>query len=367
MERKIIEEKLETLMKGFLPVLYQDDDPDYVSGKLGNGVENRERYRYWEWTQGVGLFGLWKLFEKTKDEKYLKMLESYYDERIKAGLPGKNVNTMAPILALSYLAEYTGKEEYFSVAREWTSWLYDGGLDRTPEGGFQHRTTDDVNTGELWDDTLMMSVLPLANMGRIDKRDEYLEEAEYQLLLHIEYLADPVTGLWYHGYSFPRKDHFAAAFWGRGNSWATIALPLFEELLTLKPSLKRYVSTVLTRQVEAISKLQDESGFWHTLLDHSDEGSYLESSCTAGFGYGILEGIKDGLLDRKYIEVARKALPAVLDAIDENGVLNRCSYGTPMGRESQDFYRNIPIHPMPYGQAMAMLFLMEAMDSELVD
>ena len=36
-----------------------------------------------------------------------------------------------------------------------------------------------------------------------------------------------------------------------------------------------------------------------------------------------------------------------------------------MGRISQDWYKEIPIHPMPYGQAMAMLFLIEAMDAEL--
>ena len=46
MDRKIIEQKLETLIKGFMPVLYQEDDPDYNSGKLGKGVENRERYKY---------------------------------------------------------------------------------------------------------------------------------------------------------------------------------------------------------------------------------------------------------------------------------------------------------------------------------
>ena len=116
------------------------------------------------------------------------MLTSYYDERIRSGLPGKNVNTMAPILTIEYLGEYLKNDEYLNIAREWTSWLYEGGLPRTPEGGFQHRTTDDFNEGELWDDTLMMSVLPLANMGRIDGKDEYIEESIYQLLLHIEQL-----------------------------------------------------------------------------------------------------------------------------------------------------------------------------------
>ena len=34
--------------------------------------------------------------------------------------------------------------------------------------------------------------------------------------------------------------------------------------------------------------------------------------------------------------------------------------GTPMGRASVDFYKNIELRPMPYGTAMALLFLLEA-------
>ena len=54
-----------------------------------------------------------------------------------------------------------------------------------------------------------------------------------------------------------------------------------------------------------------------------------------------------------------------MEQIDDDGILQLCSYGTPMGRESQDWYKEIPIHPMPYGQAMAMLFLIEALDDNL--
>lgn len=31
-----------------------------------------------------------------------------------------------------------------------------------------------------------------------------------------------------------------------------------------------------------------------------------------------------------------------------------------MGRESKDFYKNIELKPMPYGQALTMLFFMES-------
>ena len=53
----------------------------------------------WEWPQGVGLYGLVRLWAQTGDERLLKTVESWYDRRIAAGLPAMNVNTTAPLLA----------------------------------------------------------------------------------------------------------------------------------------------------------------------------------------------------------------------------------------------------------------------------
>lgn len=360
-----IDETLNALVKGFMPVLYAPDDPDFTSNKLANGIEDtmRSRYQFWEWPHGVGLFGLWKLYEKTGDVHYLGMLEQYYDERIKEGLPGKNVNTMAPILALSYLAEHTGNARYVEVCTEWAGWVMEGGLARTKEGGFQHRTTDDENSGQLWDDTLMMTVLAVANVGRMLGKESYVQEAIYQFLLHAEYLCDVKSGLWYHGWTFEGNHHFSEAFWGRGNCWVTIAIPLFLETKGLPESVRRYLETILVRQINALVPLQDAGGMWHTLLD--DPSSYLESSATCGFGYGVLRAVKMGLLDQSYLEVSKKALQAILENIDENGVVQKVSYGTPMGKDTKDFYKQIPLRPMPYGQALAMLFLMECQGMRL--
>ena len=86
----------------------------------------------------------------------------------------------------------------------------------------------------------------------------------------------------------------------------------------------------------------------------------MEASCTCGFGYGLLAGVRLGLLDEGYRAAALKALDPILDLIDETGTVQQVSYGTPMGRESMDFYKNIELRPMPYGTAMALLFLLEA-------
>ena len=56
----------------------------------------------------------------------------------------------------------------------------------------------------------------------------------------------------------------------------------------------------------------------------------------------------------------KKALAPILKCIREDGIVDQVSHGTAMGRETKDFYKQIPLRQMPYRRAMAMLFLMEA-------
>ena len=143
----------------------------------------------------MGLVGIWKLFAATGKQEYLDILIRYYDNQKKVGFPPSNVNTMAPYLVMSYLAEYLKSEEYMEPCRQAAEWIMTE-MPRTEEGGIQHQTSDDWNEGEIWDDTLFMTVLFLANMGRILDRKDYQEEAQYQFLLHMTYLQDKQTGFW---------------------------------------------------------------------------------------------------------------------------------------------------------------------------
>ena len=351
------EEKLARLVDAFTPILYEDDE-QFLENMKGSNLagDDIRKYRHWEWTQGVGLYGLWRLFEKTRDEKYLDILTTYFDNQMTVGFPALNVNTVTPFLTMSYVGEYLGSEKYLAPCRESAAWIM-AHFPRTREGGFQHMTSDTLNDQELWDDTLFMTVLFLANMGRIEGKREYIEEAQYQFLLHAKYLADRETGLWYHGWTFNGRHNFAGAFWGRGNCWITIAIPEFLGMVDCAPAVRRMLTELLRAQVESLVKYQDESGMWYTVID--DRDSYVETSASCGFAYGILRGVHAGLLDKRYAEAAMKALDPILGYIADDGVVNQVSYGTPMGRESKDFYKKIPIQPMPYGQALAMLLLIE--------
>lgn len=357
-KQKVIK-KLDKVCESLQSILYEEDKQFLENMKtLNTSNSELSKYKFWEWTQGVGLYGFYKIYEYTGNEKYLASIEKYYEERFKEGLPGKNVNTVAPMLTMIMVYEKTKNEKYLPYIEEWAKWIYEE-MPRTKEGGFQHITSDCMNDQELWDDTLVMTVLFLAKTGIVLGCNEYVEEAIKQYLLHMKYLIDRKSGLWFHGWTFNGNHNFAEALWGRGNSWITIGFPDFMEMLNGNEGVKEILKSTLSAQIEKLEELQDISGMWHTLLD--DETSYLEASATAGFCYGILKSVRKKYVDKKFLAVGLKSIEALLDDIDDSGTLQNVSYGTPMGRESKNFYKEIRISPMPYGQAMVSLALIETL------
>ncbi len=328
--------------------------------KLDDGrVIDTKGWNDWEWTHGIGLYGIWKYYQLTNDPRCREIMLEWFRDRFKAGTPTKNVNTMAPMLTLAYLYEDTRDRSYLPYLDVWAEWVMRE-MPRTEERGLQHIVFNSENPQQLWDDTLMMSVLPLAKIGKLLDRPHYIDEAKHQFLLHIKYLFDRKSGLWFHGWTFDGRHNFANALWARGNCWVTIAIPEFIELLDLPPenTLRMFLIDTLKAQVDALAKLQDASGLWHTLLP--DKSSYLEASATAGFAYGILKAIRKGYLDKEREQVAIRAIKAVLANISEQGELKNVSFGTAMGLDL-DFYKKIPLTAMPYGQSLAILCLGEFM------
>ena len=311
----------------------------------------------WEWTHGIGLYGIYQYYQQTVDEKKRAEIDYWITARLEEGTPTKNVNTMSPFMTLAYRYEETGNAAWRPYLERWAEWvMYE--MPRTDKGAMQHIVYNNENHQQMWDDTLMMSVLPLAKIGKLLDRPEFVEEATYQFLMHVQYLMDRETGLWFHGWTFDGHHNFAQARWARGNSWLTIAIPEFLELvdLTENNATRRYLLQVLESQVSALAKCQDDSGLWHTLLD--DPHSYLESSATAGFAYGILKAVRKRYIDASYAPVAEKAIQGVIKHINPAGELTQTSFGTAMGNDL-DFYREIALTSMPYGQAMAILCLSE--------
>lgn len=315
----------------------------------------------WEWPQGVGLFGLYKYCCLSGDEEIMQFLAKWFDRHIAEGIHEKNVNTTAPMLTLTYLYEKTGKASYGELIREWADWIMkEKKLIRTGDDCFQHMITGDPNDGEILIDTIFMTLLFLARAGKILDRQDYVDEVNYQILNHIKYLYDKRSGLFYHGFNFNLNHNYGEVHWCRGNSWYTAGILEFLEEIPVDPAIRRYFLSVYRSQVNALKQYADpETGLWHTIIDKPE--SYLELSGSAGILYGIMQGVRTGILERgEFQPLIDKAMTGLMDYIDADGTVLNVSYGTPIG-DSAEFYEQIPCCPMTYGQALVILNLQEAL------
>lgn len=312
---------------------------------------------HWDWPQGVGLYGLSQL-----DGKYEKYIKQWADTEITKGLPVPNINTICPLLTLM---EYP---EYETLCLDWVQEIMNK-FNRTQEGGFQHDTTGPIssdtlteNEEQIWADTIFMTVLFLAKMGRKYNNQLWLDEATYQVMLHIKYLFNPEKHLFYHGWDFTSNDNFGANFWCRGNSWLTMGIPLFIDYMddSLDEGIRRYLIGVYQNQVSKLVTLRDsETGLWHTLLD--DPESYLETSGSAGIIAGMYTGLNKGYIEEeKYLTICEESIAALTKTIESDGTVQGVSAGTCISNNRED-YKNIIIKPMAYGQAMMLCALVQTL------
>lgn len=217
-----------------------------------------------------------------------------------------------------------------------------------------------LNENEMWIDTIFMTVLFLNRMGQKYRNQTWIDESIHQVLMHIKYLCDKETGLFYHGWTFNERNNFGGIFWCRGNSWFTLGILDYIDMFkgTMNAGVKEFVVDAYKAQAEALKGLQGKSGLWHTVL--TDRDSYEEVSGSAAITAGILKGIRYGILDDSYLPCAWKAVKAILDNIDRDGTVLNVSGGTGMGYDA-DHYKNILIAPMAYGQSLTILALAEAL------
>lgn len=311
----------------------------------------------WEWPTGVALYGIYKTYQHSGDQAILDYLTAWYNDMLsRPEKPHRNVNTVAPVLTLTCLYAETGTPAYRPVIESWAEWVLNE-MPRTEMGGMQHCTVWNQHYQQLWCDTLFMVCLFLAKAGVVLGREDWIDEAEYQFLLHIRYLQDKTTGLFAHGWSFDRRHNFAGAKWARGNAWFTAAAVELKDITHRDNAAMRMILSAWADQVQALWKYQRVNGLFTTLIDV--EETYCETSATAGIAYGVLKGVRLGLLPgERYAEMGRLAARAVLAQIDETGAVQGVSGGTGMGHDLQH-YKDIIVTPTAYGQGLTFLMLTE--------
>jgi unsaturated rhamnogalacturonyl hydrolase len=123
-----------------------------------------------------------------------------------------------------------------------------------------------------------------------------------------------------------------------------------------------HLAAVVHRQVDALARLQDASGHWHTVLDHPE--TYLEHSVAAMMAWAIPQAVRLGLVSDSTLDVAARAFEATLAATDDIGNLTGVSEATPAGDLAT--YAAQPTGVFPWGQGPWLLALADRLAPDLI-
>ena len=316
-----------------------------------------EKY-VWNWRDAVLLKSFIDIART--DLQKTDLVSDYVDKvmmRVASKAHGVHPNGVASAVGLAFLKETGRNSIETDKALEKVLWQYRS-IVRSANGACSHR----AGTVELWDDTVYMIGLTLIGCYNATGDISYVEEFADQVIAHAEHLCDPATGLWYHGWAettFPTEDacsqygwntnpyHRNKEFWGRGNGW--IAMSLADILEVLPQTDERYpqIKDMFVQMFSTLIKLQDsKTGLWRQLPLHvKDKENFLESSCTAMFGYAAAKGVRLGLLPSKFLKVAQKAYDGIVlhclvglgtDAL----AMGRICAGTCIGDKEYYYARN---------------------------
>lgn len=153
-----------------------------------------------------------------------------------------------------------------------------------------------------WVDALYMGMPAFSKMYRMTGDEAYLDKLYANFKYADDLMFDKTDHLYYRDAKYIYPAHKTEAgkkdFWARGNGWALAGLA---KVLADVPETWQHRAALVERfrqLAEAVSKCQQEGGYWTRSMLDPKQAEGEETSGTALFAYGLLWGMNNGLLDR---------------------------------------------------------------------
>ncbi len=299
----------------------------------------------WGWVDMVLTYGFWKHYEVSGDPKILDYIADYMDDDWRGYQPIAS-DWLSPAVLDLLVCKETGAADNCERLPEYDDYFVTVNRE---DGMTVHWTGVPEIAREVWVDTIFMAGAYMIERARMLDGDEstaWWNDVTLQFIKFDTYLTDADTGLMNHAYDFSATDPIMNgpdAFWGRGNSWYVAALGFTLQVLPDDHPDRPALEQIWHDRIDALIPLQDENGYWHTLLLRTDD-DYPEASATALIAYGIAAGLNAGMTHSG----ARDAVDAAMAVLDnsiylEEGrhILPQISLATVPG--TADEYLNVKI------------------------
>ncbi|WZL89595.1 glycoside hydrolase family 88 protein [Salinimicrobium sp. 3283s] len=283
----------------------------------------------WEYTHGLIMTSMEKLYKVTGDEKYLNYIKNFAEFMVNEEGEIKtykqsdyNIDRVQGGRFLIGLYKETGDEKYHKAVEMLREQMREH--PRTSEGGFWHKK---IYPYQMWLDGLYMGSPFLARYAAEFNEPELFDDVANQFALVNKYHYSEDSGLFHHAWDESKEQRWAdpetglsSNYWGRSIGWFAMAVVDVLDFLPQDHPKRDEIVDIAQKLAEGIVRYQDETGVWYQVVDQGErEGNYLEASASSMFAYFLLKGVDEGYLDPKFREAGVKAYEGILEQfIEEN-------------------------------------------------
>lgn len=318
----------------------------------------------WNYTQGLVAYSVLKVWQDNGNDTYFNYAKSYADKFISADgtistykVEDYNIDCLNSGKFLFDLYDKTKDERYLKAIHRLRDQLKTH--PRTVEGGFWHKKR---YPNQMWLDGLYMGAAFYAQYAAVFNEPSLWDDVVNQFITIHKHTYNPQIGLNYHGWDESKKQKWANPvtgcspnFWGRAEGWYAMALVDVLDFIPQAHSGRAKIIEILNQVASGIKKYQDEkSGLWYQVLDQGTrKGNYLEATASSMFTYALLKALRKGYISNEYKLVAEKGYRGIIENLivrknnDTISLTKCCSVaglgGNPYRDGSFEYYVGEPV------------------------
>lgn len=159
----------------------------------------------------------------------------------------------------------------------------------------------DSDKNKIWIDTVYAVTPFMLYTGLALNEEKYIDFAAEQCYNMYEFFLDKTCGLLHQSRGFmPDKTRVSSDHWSRGNGWGYLGLTELVKSLPKDSKHREKAEKYFKDLSDALILRQTDKGVWQQEL--MCENSWVESSGTALFLYGLGAGIRLGILEKEVFE-----------------------------------------------------------------
>lgn len=305
------------------------------------------------WPNALLAEGLSEGMKAGGDGRSAAPLKRYYDGWLQKGLPTYCLDNGANGMPLLDLYELTGEKKYWEGAKRLAEFLE--AHKRDEQGNLPYR----IRQGNhIYADGLGMICPFLCRYGKLAGEEKLTELGEVQLIHFLEKGMDEGSGLPYHGFDSRTGEKYGCIGWGRAVGWLMTGLIRSLPWLAEEDPGRCILQDRFRKLAETVLGFQRRDGSFAWLVS-ALEGP-ADTSATAMIACALLEGRRDGILDKRVNEGVLRATEFVLSCVEDGGV-TQCSGECKGFGEYPQRYGS---YPWSDGPALRLLGLLEGAASE---